>query len=1115
MGTLEAYQQLMDALNTLRQQWRTRKVIEGVLLATAAIFGLLVVTVLLDNVFRVSGVGRALLAMTFWGGTLAVIGRFVVTRMLEDRRDDFFAAIVEEKFPDLRNRLINALQLGRGDQRGHSPELIGAIISDAANATADMDMNHSIDAKPFKRASMFLVGAILVTIIYAMLFSARFNNGVSRVLMPWSDIPAYTATRIVESSVKPGDRRVPEGDSFLVEATVEGVIPSNATLHRKANDAVWQAIPMQPDGENPAIFRVPLSSVIESFDYYIAAGDGRSRTFHLDVVPRPRIDAVTITYDTPAYTGQGTKKIEQADGDIAGVVGTTVMLEIQTNKPIKSAEFLTRDGQILKMESAGDSKHQRVQFVLWASEGKNPAEYVHTLLNVQNMYQVRLIDADGIANFSEAASTVKIDPLWRPMHRTRDAAPLTIITVPNAEGRAKANTDRRMLTTEKIDLTVEARDDFGVAMCEVWMQINDSEPKKLIDFAHTDKVNPDPKAMPFTIDLPALKVKGGDRVLYWSTVIDHNNVTGPGRGESRKYALSVFSPEQIANIKNGIGNYIVILEELIRLQTEARTQSGLAKPHDDLADAKPEKLFAPLVAKEQRIRAMTNELARTMEKDPLRIATMISQLDALHSGKMANVVKLFEQSKDSAATASLTFRDQSLPVQDAIIEELKAMLARLQRNEQAKKELTRLSKTDQAAHQKLTNALAEMLKKIDQHLQDSTELMGKFEALPKRPVDELKEEKMNAIRELDEFTKRTLKWTKDSVNEMTKMGAGFVDDFSLRKDANRIYEEVEAKAKQKSANLDVALEDMGVGLATRMKEDLELWLADMADNVRWRQEEMTQQKPLKIPEMALPKSLEDLVGDLLQKADEFDEEADDATSAWADNLDQAGWGVSDGPISSFSAKGKTGNDQPNNQEVTGRSGDGRRGKSSGQMVGDTSRALPGRKTPARVGNERYEPGQLKQEGQSDPNGATGGGKKAGGGRQGLQGGTPPDEVKDIGRLNAKQAGLRERMEQVAKKLDDSGVSSSRLREAIDLMKGIDTDLRDLRYQDAARKRVDMMNKLRSAFGDADATKEQISRAKDLPANLRNEMLQSSDEGVPQGYEKLMKNYFKALSGAEK
>jgi len=72
----------------------------------------------------------------------------VVRRCLEDRRDDFFAALVEQNHPELRNQLINALQLGRGHQYGHSPRLIEAIVNDAANATADLDMAGSIDARP-------------------------------------------------------------------------------------------------------------------------------------------------------------------------------------------------------------------------------------------------------------------------------------------------------------------------------------------------------------------------------------------------------------------------------------------------------------------------------------------------------------------------------------------------------------------------------------------------------------------------------------------------------------------------------------------------------------------------------------------------------------------------------------------------------------------------------------------------------------------------------------------------------------------------------------------------------------------------------------------------------
>jgi hypothetical protein len=254
----------------------------------------------------------------------------------------------------------------------------------------------------------------------------------------------------------------------------------------------------------------------------------------------------------------------------------------------------------------------------------------------------------------------------------------------------------------------------------------------------------------------------------------------------------------------------------------------------------------------------------------------------------------------------------------------------------------------------------------------------------------------------------------------------------------------------------------------------------------------------------------------LQKADEFDEEADDVTSSWGDNLDQAGWGVSDGPISTFSAKGKTGNDLPNNNELNGRSGDGRRGKSKGQMVGDTARNLQGRNTPARVGNERYEPGQLKQEKNADPKGATGGGKKAGAGRKGLQGGTPPDVVKKIGRLSAKQAGIREKAEQVAKKLAAKGMKSGRLDRGIRLWKASEKDQRDLRYKDAARKRKLALRAFKGAALEVDqSTGLHLSPSRNLPPDLRKELLQGADDGYPPGYEGLLKNYYKELSKAEK
>ena len=119
-------------------------------------------------------------------------------------------------------------------------------------------------------------------------------------------------------------------------------------------------------------------------------------------------------------------------------------------------------------------------------------------------------------------------------------------------------------------------------------------------------------------------------------------------------------------------------------------------------------------------------------------------------------------------------------------------------------------------------------------------------------------------------------------------------------------------------------------------------------------------------------------------------DVEDVTSSWLDSLDKgAGWGAGDGPISDMSAKGVTGNLLPNQNEVGGRSGEGRTGRSHGQMVGDTAEGKGGRETPTRLDPEPFEQGSVKDTAKNDPGGATGGGKLSGFGAEGLRGPAPP------------------------------------------------------------------------------------------------------------------------------
>jgi hypothetical protein len=1096
MKTTEAYPQLMEALNDVRRQWRLCKLLEGALLTFTGVAVVLLALVAADQLLKLDKAGRSLLALVLWGSLIAGVFVLVVRRWLEDRRDDFFAALVEQKNPTLNNQLINALQLGRGHQNGHSPRLIAAIIHDAAEATADLPMAGSLDWRYARWFGLSALGAGLLIVLYALVGGPFFTTSLARVLLPLAEIDPYTATQVAVVHEKD---RVAEGNPVQITAEVSGDIPQTAQLVLRTGDDRWQRFDMQAPArqtkDDVKVFRFKVPQATRSFDYYVTAGDSKSSQYHVDVVKRPRIDDLTLTYTRPAYTALPPQKVEKADGEISGIAGTTVAVRVRSTKPLKQAQLVTRSGAqepvVIALEKGEADTIWQGSFVLWSEEALGAEDIAGPKIQAPGQYHIRLEDTDGFDN---------LDPQVRPLTLARDQPPTVVISTP---GR-----DLQIKPTDKVALKVEAQDDFGIGTVRLLYRVNsDKTVHELARFVHRGSPRLETMDYHQWDNFAALGLKAGDRVEYWATVTDRNTITGPGQGVSRPFTLALLSPELIAaRLEEQVFDFAEAVEMLLKWQRENRDQTSSGKA------------FEPLITRQVLIRNQTDKLARRMEESALPVASIVKTLDNLYRGLMVDAVATLEKGRDAARLdLASKYRSASLKVQDKIIAELEALLLRLQNNERAKKELRRIEKKDPLAHKKITNELAKMIKGLDQLLKDQTELVAKFQRMPKKTKDAVKEDKFKLSKEMEAMQKKWEKWAKGTVEELAKLPTGFVDDFKMRKDVNSIYEEIEKAAnRSKAEKIEVSLEDMGVGLATKMKEDLETWMPDSPDNVKWVMEEPLNKKTPKVPEMKLPKALEDLVGDLLQKADEFDEEADDVTSAWGDNLDQAGWGVSDGPISSFSAKGKTGNDLPNNNEVSGRSGDGRRGKSSGQMVGDTARNLKGRKTPARVGNERYEPGQLKQESNADPKGATGGGKKAGAGRKGLQGGSPPDVVKNIGRLSAKQAGLREKAEQVAKKLQTAGIKSSRLQEGIKLFKESEKDLRDLRYKDAARKRKLALRAIKAAALEIDQSSGlHLSRSRDLPPEMRKDLLQGADDGYPPGYEKLLKNYYKELSRAEK
>jgi hypothetical protein len=231
-----------------------------------------------------------------------------------------------------------------------------------------------------------------------------------------------------------------------------------------------------------------------------------------------------------------------------------------------------------------------------------------------------------------------------------------------------------------------------------------------------------------------------------------------------------------------------------------------------------------------------------------------------------------------------------------------------------------------------------------------------------------------------------------------------------------------------------------------------------------------------------------------------------------DSLDKgAGWLATDGPISNMSAKGVTGNMMPNQNEVGGRSGEGRSGKSHGQMVEETAQGKGGRQTPTRLTPSPFEQGSVEDSAKGQTGGSTGGGKLSGFSEEGLRGPVPPEMAQKMARLKNSQSKIRQQAEALSLRLRKYNLPSGEIETSLLNMKRVEEavgngDAQKLRqsYNSAVNLLKDAKSSVMKAQG---IRREKIT----LPENVQREIYSGVKEGVPLGYEELSGKYFKAIA----
>jgi len=1088
----EAAEVVHARLDRARKGWRRMDVAAVVLRGAVVVLAAFLAALALDNLLRLPGFVRLVLGLAFVTGAVYFLGFKVLLRLTRRLTDEMVAAHVERSHPDLDNYLINAILLQKAEFADPiTRRMATSQLGEAARAVDSLSPADPTGRKGLRKWGLIAGGLCLASVLYAAALPAYFSNALQRYAAPQKYIPPVSAVIL---TVTPGNADKLQGDSLVVEARGPASVyarKAEITFEDRASGR-RETKPMAFEG---GFFSYEFAGLQSDFSYRVSAGDFVSDRYAVTVRTRPGVREVKLTYVFPGYMNLPDQvEPPSAIGNITAPVGTRVRIEASADRPIKSAR--------LSVGTMADG--QWTDTPMTVSGGQTAQGGIEVARS--GRYRIIVQDAADVPNQPVVAQIVALP----------DDPPVVRVTDPGK--------DITLDTSAKLAVSAVAKDDFSLQGMAFFIQRGaDKDWEKVRSWSYKATSRETPEGL--ELDLKPLNLSAGTVLSYYFQASDGMPGRDATAGRSRTYQVTI---GDAAAVKRKSEQALEALRALIT-RLIAMQKSNLAATHDvrgwaetgmEAAAPAPHGLAeraSPLRKAEEEIYSTAVQTVRENAEN-----AAVDLLDGLSSIASHEVVRALDQLE---AVRGAREKAQALPALDtaaATEQQIADLLEKLLSDPQAfaRERLTTPPKTRQADQEEVLHGNREraerMLAAVKDFIKEQEDVVKMSKQLKDTPVNDFSKGDEENLKKVSDSELKWAKYFQELATDLSKLPP---QDFSLAtqaKEFNEIYTDVQKAADaadQKAVELAVPLEQSGLELAKSLETNIEKWISESPDRTAWKMEDAVQDYDVPLAE--LPKELEDLIGDLLEQEQDLLDDAADATSNWLDSMDKGvGWGAADGPIADMSAKGVTGNVLPDSQEIGGRSGEGRTGKSSGQYVQDTASGKGGRTTPTRLTLDPYEAGSVKDSSAESPSGSTGGGKASGFGQEGLRGPMPPTVRGELKRVTQLQQQLIDKAQNLDYGLRKYNYPHGELPKTIELMKQIQTSIEQGDIPTAGTSSRIVLSNL-TELKDVVSRQKRLTRdnSASLPKEIRDEIAAGANEGVPPEYRDLVSGYFRALSEA--
>lgn len=388
------YAQVAHELARVRQAWKRRTSLAGLVAWLLETLGLFSLAMLADFLFDLHMVTRLLLLGCVVVLSAAFFAWKVVRPWLRKVSDEDVALFVETGSPGFEGALMAAAEFGANTEQWRQHRQIVQLIVDSAVArTQRADIRSGLRGvfRKLRKYAAALLVLVCVFVAASILAPEHVHERAIRVANPFRKSPAESGGALnlargipgIGNGVSPlritgllnggkpltGPIECRRGDRVSIEAMLNRDPAGGheeVHVHFRPADAAgaahWDHLPMSLL-DKVFGYGVTLTDVNEDLEFYVSAGAAESERFRIRVYDPLAIDRFRIVTNHPEYLQAPPSEAVRPNANVRALEASRITLDVQTNNRLTSGRLRWEDGseQQGKLD-AGDGRTLQVAF---------------------------------------------------------------------------------------------------------------------------------------------------------------------------------------------------------------------------------------------------------------------------------------------------------------------------------------------------------------------------------------------------------------------------------------------------------------------------------------------------------------------------------------------------------------------------------------------------------------------------------------------------------------------------------------------------------------------------------------------------------------------------------